>query len=89
MKAESDKKEQDRLCIEAWRAFIGEFNALWEDKSSDEKYVDLKERAKINPHLNYRQREAIIARCDNVLNRTHGQTKRDEHYEHNKPSAKK
>lgn len=69
------------------------FNNLIEDNPPIQKVKaplkKLIDDAKINPELNYRQREAIIACCDNYLNGTYGNTKTAENLNHGKPSALK
>jgi hypothetical protein len=36
----------------------------------------IKKKAEHDPELNYRQKDAVIVRCDNYLNGTHGNTKK-------------
>lgn len=87
----SNKEEQDRLCIEAWRSLLLEFHAIQKtySKKDNEKLIKLKEKAKANPYLTFRQLDAINARCDNVMSGLYGNTKTDEQMNHSKPSGKK
>ncbi len=53
------------------------------------KLIELRQDAEINPELNLRQKEAIIARVDNYINGTYGNTKLPEHYEQSKADKTK
>ena len=55
----------------------------------EDKLLGLRKDAEINPELNLRQKEAIIARIDNYINGTYGNTKRPEHYEQSKAEKTK
>lgn len=55
---------------------LKEFSHLWEDSPKDySKFQGLKEKAKLTP-LTGRQTEAIIDRCNNVINGSYGNTKK-------------
>ena len=86
---EQERKEFNTKCIENWRSLITEFNDLWDNKAANKKYEELRERAKNTNILTYRQRDAIIERCNNVLLGCYGNTKTDDNFNHCKPSSKK
>ena len=85
---EQARKEFDTKCIENWRNLVSEFNQLWDDKAPHKKYEELREKAKNTNVLTYRQRDAIISRCNNVLLGCYGNTKTEENLSHSKPSKK-
>lgn len=90
--AYSNREEQDRLCIEAWRSLLLEFHEIqksYSGKKEDEKLIKLKEKAKVNPHLTFWQLEGINARCDNVMNGTYGNTKTELNLNQGKPSSRR
>jgi hypothetical protein len=67
-------------------ALLKEFHRLWDNSPKDiEKFESFKQRAKLAT-LYPRQMDAIIARCNNVINGTYGNTKKPEHYEQSKSS---
>lgn len=85
---EQERKDFDKACIANWVELIGEFNKLWDDKAPNKKYEELREKVKNTNILTYRQRDALICRCNNVLLGCYGHTKTDEQMNHSKPSGK-
>lgn len=65
--------------IDQFTKMLREFNSLIVTTPAVEKVknklLDLKRRAELSVELNYRQKDAIIARCDNYINGTYGNTK--------------
>lgn len=51
------------------------------------KLTSLKQEASINNELNIRQKEAVIARCDNYINGDYGKTKIASNFGHSKSSS--
>lgn len=84
----NNKEEQDKLCIDAWVSLINEFKAVPSSHTKSQ-LGKLRERVKANLHLTYRQMDALIARCDNLMNGDYGNTKTEDNYNHSKPSGKK
>lgn len=67
-------------------ALLKEFERLWADSPKNiQKFEFLKQKAKITT-LYPRQMDAIVSRCNNVINGIYGNTKKPEHYEQSKPS---
>ncbi len=66
----------------AFQAFLSHFNELVKDNPSvasiKSELAQIREDAAINPELNLRQKEAIIARVDNYINGTYG--KKDQEF---------
>ena len=78
--------------LDEFTILLREFNALVKEKPPVEKIkkelLKIKAKAEKSAELNYRQKDAVIARCDNYINSEYGNTKRAEHYEQGKPSSK-
>jgi len=85
----STKKLSDTECNNNFDAFLRVFHKI-ENERPKEDYKEqlhaLKSTVQNTIQLTGRQREAIIDRCNNVLNGTYGNTKRPEHYEQSKPA---
>lgn len=61
-----------------FETLLTEFNELAKsEKNVTKEITALKEKAKLGIGLNGRQMEAVIQRCDNLLNGNYGNTKRD------------
>lgn len=84
----SNKEEQDKLCTHAWVSLINEFKAIV-SKYSLIKLTELRSKVKTNAYLTYRQLDALISRCDNLMNGDYGNTKTTDHLNQGKPSSKK
>lgn len=73
------KKVTDAECIAEWRTMISTFNELVKESPSIESVredlLQLRDMAKNNNLLNFRQTEAIVARCENYLAGKYGNTK--------------
>jgi hypothetical protein len=65
--------------VDEFTTLLRSFNSLVSGMPSVEKIkkelLRLKEQADKSVELNYRQKDAIIARCDNYINGTYGKTK--------------
>jgi hypothetical protein len=83
------KPDYEKQCADNWQILISEFNMLWKTNAAKAEFTKLKEKAKTITPLTYRQCDSILERCDNVMKNEYGNTKRDEHFDHSKPSAKK
>jgi hypothetical protein len=67
-------------------SLLKEFENLWESSpKAMDKFDALKQKAKLKP-MYPRQMDAVIARCNNVLNGMYGNTKKAENYEQSKAS---
>lgn len=61
-------------------ALLKEFQVLWtKSPTENKKFIALAKKAR-NTELTHRQAEAIMARCENAINGTYGNTKKPEHY---------
>lgn len=66
----------DSVCNPNWDSLLKVFHSIDPDaKDSVQQYQELKEYSKTKV-LTDRQREGIIARCDNRINGTYGSTSR-------------
>lgn len=70
-------QENEAANIAEWRSFLNQFQELEQGEAKDrkEKLIALKEAAKVNKVLNYRQVDGIVCRVDNVLSGVYGNTK--------------
>jgi hypothetical protein len=71
-----------------WRLFLEMFHKF-QKKNDFEGLKKLKEDAKVNKKLTYRQIDGIVCRCDNVMNGTYGNTKTELNLNQGKPSSKR
>lgn len=74
-------QEEDNACIAEWRRMLSIFKSVAEvdspPKNSKDILKNLIAEAKVNKMLTQRQVEGIVARCDNFLNGSFGNTKTD------------
>lgn len=72
----------------AFKALLSQFNELVSSTPSvasiKSELAQIRDDAAINPELNLRQKEAIIARVDNYINGTYG--KKDQEFKAHKQS---
>ncbi len=93
-----EQENNDSENIQVWKELLREFNII-ADKGEDpnnekvkNKLFDIRERASNSPTLEIRQKDAIIARCDNYVKGTYGKDAVKEEYVKNllkKGSAEK
>lgn len=68
-------------CNLKWKALLKIFHGIKMDASdAKKKYEQLKELAAADGTMTPRQKEGIMARCDNAINGSYGKSKRPEHY---------
>lgn len=81
-------QEQDTACLAEWNRVLKLFKSVAEVDTLPKNFKDiigkLKEQVTNNTHLNFRQVEAITARCNNFLAGKYGQTKTAAHLAHGK-----
>lgn len=86
MEQQEKKGPTDTEVNAKFDALLKEFNRLWDNSPKDiEKFESFKQRVKL-AILYPRQMDAVVARCNNVINGTYGNTKKPEHYEQSKSS---
>lgn len=66
------------------KAFNSIVNNLPPFEKVKKELLKIKEQANRSSELNYRQKDAIVIRCDNYVNGNYGNTKRPEHLEQSK-----
>lgn len=80
------QKNADSACISKWKTLLKVFHDIIESEPPAEKVAEelksLKELAKRSQELTARQIDAIVARCDNYMNGTYGNTKSKENLSH-------
>ena len=78
------KEGVDELCIAKWNSMLEMFKKIIEKDPAPEKVKDklleLKKAAINTHHLTERQKEGILARCDNYLNGTYGKDEKKKDY---------